>query len=203
MRMMIVWLGRWMEDWQSGFLHRWNYSRTKSDIRTFSKQWSTCLKATNVFSRSLTVVTHFLGNTCPKLWVDFYVRQPISCWWWCISSLVGQRMSTAIFLSCLYLRHYCVTPVGQHEWPDGCAKELIGGSLGPFHQPVFHPRASCTHWEIMQIYTSRTDIFPNLFQWHLDRYRLCHPPKTMLACAKTYFPPCWIAGYKTAFSELS
>ena len=98
---------------------------------------------------------------------------------------------------------YCVTPVGRHEWPDGCAKELIGGNLGPFHQPVFHPRASCTHWEIMQICTSRTDIFQNLFQWHLDRYRLCRPPKTMLACAKTYFPPCWIASYKTAFSELS
>ena len=196
MKIMIVWLGRWMEDWQSGFLHRWNYSRTKSEHSLSSGllvlrqpmssvalwQWWLIFWVTHVISCGCTVGNHF------------YVRQPISCWRWCLSSLV--------FLSCLYLRH-CVTPVGQHEWPDGCAKELIGGSLGPFHQPVFHPRASCTHWEIMQIYTSRTDIFPNLFQWHLDRYRLCHPPKTMLACAKSYFPPCWIAGYKATFSELS
>ena len=157
MRRIIVWSGRWMEDWQSGFMHRWKY------------------------------------------------------WWWCLSSLVGQRMSTAIFLSCLYLRHYCVTPVGRHEWPDGCAKELIGGSLGPFHQPVFHPGARCTHWDYADVHFSTCKIIAYLPGLSLQTYSSdtwantwCDITlKSMLASAKTHFPSCFIASDKTALSKLS
>ena len=79
-------------------------------------------------------------------------------------------MSTAIFLSCLYLRHYSVTPVGQHEWPDGCAKELIGGNLGPFHQPVFHPGAGCTHWDYADVHFSTGKIIAYLPGLSLQTY---------------------------------
>ena len=62
------WLSDWADEWRTDKVVSCtdeNIARPNRNI--FSS--SGLLKATNVFSCSLTVVTHFLGNTRHKLWV--------------------------------------------------------------------------------------------------------------------------------------